>query len=131
MRVMRSRRERQATSVACSNPQPISLDGPGRLGAFLPGRDGGICGAGWSQSRGGDAESWVRTDDRLQTRLSSVATTESKELTSSQTTRCTAGCTESELTTNVDPLAALVATLSDEQRRRLIDLLAGGQDERR
>jgi hypothetical protein len=72
--------------------------------------------------------------DWLQTRLSSVATIESNEVTSTEDTRCTAGCTgeavpDGEL--DDDALADFVARLSPEHRRRLADLLAAFDREER
>jgi len=61
----------------------------------------------------------------LQTRSSSVATGVGKEVTSSQLSRCTAGCTETEIEPNTDPLASFVASLTDEQRLRLVPILIG------
>jgi hypothetical protein len=63
----------------------------------------------------------------LQTRSSSVATSVDKEITSSQASRCTAGCTGERAVDDVrggDPLAEFVASLSPAQRRRLAELLA-------
>jgi hypothetical protein len=61
--------------------------------------------------------SWLQTSER------SVLTDANKEVTSSDSARCTAGCTENEVQPSDDRLAALVASLSLEERRRLADLL--------
>ena len=63
------------------------------------------------------ATSWLQTRER------SVVTIADNEVTSSPFASCTPGCTGDETEPHVDPLADLVASLSDEQRRRRKDLL--------
>ena len=64
----------------------------------------------------------------LQTRSLSVISGDNKEVTSLDSARCPARCTESEETANADPLAGFVASLTPEQRQRLADLLAGNKE---
>jgi hypothetical protein len=63
------------------------------------------------------ATSWLQTRER------SVLTSASNEVTSSQTLGCTPGCTGTQTEPIVDPLAAFVASLSDEQCKHLAELL--------
>jgi hypothetical protein len=64
------------------------------------------------------ATSWLQTRERP------VLTDAAKEVTSRDSARCTPGCTREETEPSADPLAAFVASLSVEQRRRLAGLLA-------
>jgi hypothetical protein len=53
----------------------------------------------------------------------SIATENLSEVTATPSLACTAACTKDGETTNADPLAAFVASLTAEQRRRLAALL--------
>jgi hypothetical protein len=64
-----------------------------------------------------------RASSWLQTRERPVPTGATKEVKSTDSARCIPGCTENNTEPIEDPLAAFVASLSDEQRRRVLRLL--------
>jgi hypothetical protein len=64
------------------------------------------------------ATSWLQTSERP------ALTIANKEVTSSDSARCTPGCTENPVESTDHRLDAFVAGLNLEERRRLADLLA-------
>jgi hypothetical protein len=67
----------------------------------------------------------------LQTSESAAATSVGKEVTSSEPIRCTGGCTREPAApdeTAEDSLAELVATLTLEQQRRLVELITVSEE---
>ena len=119
-------------SVSFSHSDMVVVDFPAVTG--IKGRDAQVD----SRHQHGDREAkwpreWAMRDSNprhpaCKAESSPTESTTAQQVTSSDSLRCPARCTESEETANADPLAGFVASLSPEQRQRLADLLAGSKE---